>query len=180
MYRKLTDTEIALIRLGIWPCCGEKEVEGGPRGTLMRNLKCPGCGTIVNIPSFVTTTENMRQMCEMIHQPGPHYDPEAVARRVNLDPVQIARVNTILSSAPYEARNHRRQLLWDNLRWKNLPSDAKWVFTMVPIMVAGLIGIVVTAGNRGAHICVWMLIVIAAGITLLFRPWIRRFKGEKK
>lgn len=110
MYRKLSETEIALIRLNIWPCCGGNEVEAGPRGGIMRNMRCPRCGTVINIPALPVDTQGMLQMGEMIHQPQG-YDPENIAKQHDLDAAQIERVNTITSPAPHEARQNMAKLL---------------------------------------------------------------------
>lgn len=129
MLRKLDEKEIALIRMGIWPCCGEREVRGGARGGLMRNLHCPNCGTIVNIPAFKTSTEMMFQMCEMVKEPL-YYDPQAVMRRLEITHEQIKNINIIMSPAPHEVRLQKK-----SMRRIKFGAALPWII-MIMVLVA--------------------------------------------
>lgn len=116
-FRKLTDTEIALIRFKLWPCCGEREVAEVGGRSLMRTLQCPRCGTIIKMPTIPVDVKTMREMCVMIHEPNG-YDPSIIARREGLGAEQVERANQILDAPPYEARLNRRLLRKRN--WTNL------------------------------------------------------------
>lgn len=48
--RDMTKDELhAWYRRGRWPCCYGTGYLAGPRGGIMQNIKCPRCGTVMNV-----------------------------------------------------------------------------------------------------------------------------------
>lgn len=173
MLRRLDEKEIALIRMGIWPCCGEREVQGGPRGGMMRNLRCPNCGTVVNIPAFKTSTEVMHQMCEMVSEPM-YYDPEATMRRLEISHQQVKDINIIMSPAPYELRQQKKAL-----RWARFPPTAKWVIKSgLTTMTAMLVAVTCWPGSIPERVFS-MAFTALAGLLILVMG-LRRFEHKGK
>jgi hypothetical protein len=57
-----------------WPCCGGKSFLRGPRGGLSMNVKCPRCGTRINV---IDPDENpgITNFGQMIEEPPGYVQP---------------------------------------------------------------------------------------------------------
>lgn len=163
MSRKLTDTEIALVRFGIWPCCGEKNSTAVESDAMMRTSKCVNCGTIIRSPLFVTTTEMMKRLSVMIHQPEPHYDAEATALRVGLTGAQVDRANLIMNLAPHEARQQRRKL-W----WLTIPPEIKWTVAWMSLILVLTMLVFENVPGTPFDQFRWAVRVLGVGVVVLF------------
>jgi hypothetical protein len=81
--RELTpDEKYCWYRWGRWPCCQGTGYLAGPRGGVMQNIKCPRCGTEMN----VFNPEDRRYwgvlgFGQMLHEPE-NYRPAALPLHV--------------------------------------------------------------------------------------------------
>lgn len=62
---------------GKWPCCGETQYLGGPRGGMSQNVQCPNCGTKMNV---IDPESGLPIRCgEMLEEPVGYKPPAAPA-----------------------------------------------------------------------------------------------------